>query len=121
MHLEILIEFLLFCDCSRNFYEKRISAECSAECLGEEWKVSGLQTLLRWFSLFLIVQSFLMVESGLIVKNITSHVSKVITKVLECLQSNRENCKHQKYFWNVIVLQEKSQSGMRKLNCKQEY
>ncbi|CAH3138847.1 unnamed protein product [Pocillopora meandrina] len=22
----------------RNFYEKRISAECSAECLGEEWK-----------------------------------------------------------------------------------
>ncbi|KAJ7388785.1 40S ribosomal protein S6 [Desmophyllum pertusum] len=22
----------------RNFYDKRISAECSAECLGEEWK-----------------------------------------------------------------------------------
>lgn len=25
---------------SRNFFDKRISAECSAECLGEEWKVS---------------------------------------------------------------------------------
>ena len=36
------------------------------------------------------------------------------------LQSNRENCEHQKYFWNVIVLQEKSQSGERKLNRKQE-
>ena len=28
--------------------------------------------------------------------------------------------KYQKYFWNVIVLKEKSQSGMRKLNCKQD-
>ena len=27
---------------------------------------------------------------------------------------------HQKYFLNVIVVQEKSQSGLRKLNCKQE-
>ena len=36
------------------------------------------------------------------------------------LQSNQENCEHQKYFWNVIVLQEKSQSGTRKLNRKQE-
>ena len=25
---------------------------------------------------------------------------------------------HQKYFWNVIVLQEKSQLGVRKLNRK---
>ena len=30
-----------------------------------------------------------------------------------------EHREHQKYFWNVIVLQEKSQSGMRKLNHKQ--
>ena len=30
------------------------------------------------------------------------------------------NREHQKYFWNVIVLQEKSQSGVRKLNRKQE-
>ena len=29
------------------------------------------------------------------------------------LQSNWENCEHQKYFWNVIVLQDKSQLGMR--------
>ena len=36
------------------------------------------------------------------------------------LRSNRENHEHQKYFWNVIVLQEESQSGMRKLNSKQE-
>ena len=35
------------------------------------------------------------------------------------LQSNREN-QHQKYFWNVIVLREKDQSGVRKLNGKQE-
>ena len=33
---------------------------------------------------------------------------------------NRENCTHQKYFWNVIVMWEKSQSRMRKVNCKQE-
>ena len=36
------------------------------------------------------------------------------------LQSNRENREHQKYFWNVIVLWEKTQSGVRKLNGKQE-
>ena len=35
------------------------------------------------------------------------------------LQSNQENGEHQEYFWNVIVFQENSQSGMRKLNCKQ--
>ena len=36
------------------------------------------------------------------------------------LQSNRENREHQKHFSNVIVLQEKSQSGVRKLNRKQD-
>ena len=45
------------------------------------------------------------------------------------LQSNRENREHQKYFWNVIVLRginnnnnnnKKKQSGVRKLNGKQE-
>ena len=36
------------------------------------------------------------------------------------LQSNRKNRERQKYFWNVIVLQEKSQSGLKKLICKQE-
>ena len=36
------------------------------------------------------------------------------------LQSNRENREHQKYFWNVIVLREKNQSCVRKLNGKQE-
>ena len=35
-------------------------------------------------------------------------------------QSNRENREHQNYFWNVIVMQEKSQPGVRKLNRKQE-
>ena len=34
----------------------------------------------------------------------------------EILLSNWENCEHQKYFWNAIVLQEKSQSCMKKLN-----
>ena len=33
---------------------------------------------------------------------------------------NQENCEHQKNIWNVIVMQEKSQLGVRKLNCKQE-
>ena len=28
--------------------------------------------------------------------------------------------KYQKYFWNVFVLQEKSQSGVRKLNRKED-
>ena len=36
------------------------------------------------------------------------------------LQSNWENHEHQRYFWNVIVLQEKGQSGMRKLNRMEE-
>ena len=35
---------------------------------------------------------------------------------VEILPSNWENCEHQKYFWNAIVLQEKSQSRMKKLN-----
>ena len=36
------------------------------------------------------------------------------------LQSNQENRENQKYFWSVIVLQRKSQSGLRKLILKQE-
>ena len=36
------------------------------------------------------------------------------------LQSNEEIREHQQYFWNVIVLQEISQSGVRKVNLKQE-
>ena len=37
-------------------------------------------------------------------------------------ESNRENREHQKYFWNVIVLQEKKPVIIRsrKPNCKQE-
>lgn len=36
------------------------------------------------------------------------------------LQCDMENLEHLKYPWNVIALQEKSQSGMKKLNRKQE-
>ena len=36
------------------------------------------------------------------------------------LQSNGESREHQKYLWNV-VLQEKRQSGMRRLYHKQEH
>ena len=36
------------------------------------------------------------------------------------LQCDMENHEHLKFLRNVIVLQEKSQSGVRKLNCKQE-
>ena len=36
------------------------------------------------------------------------------------LLRNSQNREHQKYLWNVIVLREKSQQGMRKLNCKQQ-
>ena len=43
---------------------------------------------------------------------------KVMGKILVAgkrLKSRRENREQQKYFWNAIVLQEKSQSGVRKL------
>ena len=40
--------------------------------------------------------------------------------MIDCISVKRENREHQNYFWNVIVLQEKSQSGVRKLNRKQE-
>ena len=43
------------------------------------------------------------------------------TSVSEHFQSNQKNRQHQKYFWNVVVLQEKHQSGVRKLNRKQEH
>ena len=36
------------------------------------------------------------------------------------LLSNWDNHEHQRYFWNVIVVQEKSQSGMGKLNRMEE-
>ena len=42
-----------------------------------------------------------------------------VTKDLD-LQLNRKNREHQKYSWNVIVFQEKWQSGERKLNHKQD-
>ena len=35
-------------------------------------------------------------------------------------QISWENHEHQKYFWNLIVLQEKSLSGVTKLNRTQE-
>ena len=35
-------------------------------------------------------------------------------------QISWENHEHQKYFWNLIVLQEKSLSGVTKLNRMQE-
>ena len=38
-----------------------------------------------------------------------------------CDSETWENGEHQKYFWDVIVLQEKSQSGVGKLTCKQEH
>ena len=41
------------------------------------------------------------------------------TKDLD-LQRNRKNHEQQKYSWNVIVFQEKRQSGERKLNHKQD-
>ena len=36
------------------------------------------------------------------------------------LLSNSENCEHHKYFWNVIVLQAKSQSRVTNPNLKQQ-
>ena len=45
------------------------------------------------------------------------YIIEIWSKVL---QSNRKNRERQKYFWNVIVLQEKSQSGLKKLIYKQE-
>ena len=57
--------------------------------------------------------------SGMVMPNFSFSLKKV-SGTKGVLQSNQENCEHQKYFWNVIVLQEKSQSGARKLNRKQE-
>ena len=48
-----------------------------------------------------------------------THSIQMMAYLFFVLQSNRENREHQEYFWNVIVFQENSQSGMRKLNCKQ--
>ena len=31
-----------------------------------------------------------------------------LAELRKLLQSNQENCEHQKYFWNVIVLEEKA-------------
>ena len=45
-------------------------------------------------------------------------ISYAVQAVL--LQCDRENRERLKYLRNVIVLQEKSQSGVRKLNRKQE-
>ena len=38
-----------------------------------------------------------------------------------CDSETWENGEHQKFFWEVIVLQEKSQSGVGKLTWKQEH
>ena len=60
-----------------------------------------------------------LLQSGMVMPNFSFSLKKV-SGTKGVLQSNQENCEHQKYFWNVIVLQEKSQSGARKLNRKQE-
>ena len=50
-----------------------------------------------------------------------SHMSQcTLLNSIMLLQSNRENHEYHKYFCNVIVLQEKSQTGVRKLNYEQE-
>ena len=51
------------------------------------------------------------------VQVVLRYIIEIWSKVL---QSNRKNRERQKCFWNVIVLQEKSQSGLKKLICKQE-
>ena len=38
-----------------------------------------------------------------------------------CDSETWENREHQEYFWEVIVLQGKSQSGVGKLTCKKEH
>ena len=48
-----------------------------------------------------------------------THSIQMMAYLYFVLQSNWENLEHQEYFWNVIGFQENSQSGMRKLNCKQ--
>ena len=48
-----------------------------------------------------------------------THNTQMLAYLYFVLQSNQENLEHQEHFWNVIVFQENSQSGMRKLNCKQ--
>ena len=51
---------------------------------------------------------------------VTCQTTKKLLLVLVNSQISRENHEHQKYFWDLIVLQEKSLSGVAKLNRKQE-
>ena len=71
----------------------------------------NFQALPRIFRLFL---------NCCIVRNITAAMLVVKKKSISLLSRNlhchRENREHLKYLRNVIVLQEKSQSGVRKLN-----
>ena len=48
-----------------------------------------------------------------------THNMQMLAYLYFVLQSNQENREQTEYFWNVIVFQENSQSGVRKLICKQ--
>ena len=46
-----------------------------------------------------------------------SNASFLQPRQVKLLLWNSQNCEHQKYIWNVILLQGESQQSMRKLNC----
>ena len=88
--------------------------------------VFHLNIYFREQTLVLMMKMIALLPSTVIRKHFTFKVCLLIVVRL-CMIWTVEWCEiivnreHQKYFWNVIVVQEKSQSGLRKLNRKQEH
>ena len=88
--------------------------------------VFHLNIYFREQTLVLMMKMIALLPSTVIRKHFTFKVCLLIVVRL-CMIWTVEWCEiivdreHQKYFWNVIVVQEKSQSGLRKVNRKQEH
>ena len=88
--------------------------------------VFHLNIYFREQTLVLMMKMIALLPSTVIRKHFTFKVCLLIVVRL-CMIWTVEWCEiiinreHQKYFWNVIVVQEESQSGLRKLNRKQEH
>ena len=81
----------------------RVTTQCSSN-FGVWWQKSALKAWIETCTAALThdAQSFFLTYSFF------------FKMTFETLQSNQQNRANEKYFWNVTVLQKKSQSGMRK-------
>ena len=88
--------------------------------------VFHLNIYFREQTLVLMMKMIALLPSTVIRKHFTFKVCLLIVVRL-CMIWTVEWCEiivnreHQKYFWNVIVVQEESQSELRKVNRKQEH